>query len=540
MTRILELPPSILSCHVLNDLAAEDRKSFRNACTYARLTVNADVQLVRLSGNHIYTGGQRLSLQRLAADFKHLECIVLVDSPRENICGPILDRFLALTNGQDGIVEPGVQIQSLDVKQCNFISASELKRLLTACPRLERLRTPRWLDRGHLGTIQPLGNQLVELDLGDSTTDVLSLTDNMLANLPALPSLRALNLKRCIAVTDAGVAHLSAARLPSLTSLDLSQTRVNGTSGFAGLQLGTLSVQGCRAFAEHGLAAVCSQQAGSLRSLQLCGTAVQPYGRSLWHVAQATRLEYLDLGQVWEVDDTGLAALSCCPLVELRLGNFNLRHSRTPPASPSRAHLQHASAASATSASSFSPTSSFTSSSSGGGGGCITFPSLTRLSLGGMFAQVGLHLLLPRGLPRLARLELCGLSTARDEVLRLLLGGGRGGGGRRSDSRRSSGGSDSSSGGGAGSGGGGRGCVAESLQELRLVSGGPELTSAYILSLAALPALHRLTLVACPSAATQHTVRQLREAVWQAGGRLQVEVSPGKQAAAAVAGTVAA
>ncbi|KAG2496264.1 hypothetical protein HYH03_005497 [Edaphochlamys debaryana] len=363
--------------------------------------------------------------------------------------------------------------------------------LLAQLP-VRRLSLSRWAEPAILKSLEPFC-ELTELDLGDSSTDVLTITDGSLASLPPLPELHTLSLRRCIGISDAGVQRLCRQRLPSLAVLDLSGTRVTGTTGFSSLAaaegdtssrdssasggsspsaslrsgavavgLRDLTLVGCRAFSAEGLAAVCEAHSASLRSLRLCGTAVLPYGVNLVRMTAAKGLQKLDLGPSFEVNSVGLASLASCPeLTDLRIGNFNLR-----PQAPTSASLSSTSA-SATSA-------------------AAPLASLERLALGGMFASHGLHLLPP--LPRLRRLELTGLDSACDGVLRQLLG---------------------------------RGCT--QLQELRLVSGGPDLTPAGLLALAPLPSLRRLQLVSCPSAKGS-AVQALVEACWQAGRRLRVEV----------------
>ncbi len=275
--------------------------------------MNAEVKAARVSGQLLSSGG--LTLEQLLTSCPQLNCLVLFDSQKEHICGQLLLAFVdASERAADGEgFEPvGAALQTLDVKQCNFLKAEDLQRLVAACPRLHHLSASRWADGSHLRALAPLAHHLKELNLGDTAHNVIAITDKSLAHLPQLPALRSLSLRRCAEVTDAGVAHLTANRLPSLTSLDLSSTRVAGSSGFPALssELRTLVLQGCRAFGDAGLAAVCGRHASSLRELHLHGTAVQPGGGSLWHVAQASELEVLDLGTAWEVDREGLAALA--------------------------------------------------------------------------------------------------------------------------------------------------------------------------------------------------------------------------------------
>ncbi|KXZ53608.1 hypothetical protein GPECTOR_6g525 [Gonium pectorale] len=413
------------------------------------------------------------------------------------------------------------------------MGAPDLQLLLASCPQLRMLAMPRTAGGIELAALCSASLTLTELDLGDCSADVTSVDDRSLTQLPVMPSLRTVSLMRCVAVSDAGVAQLGATKLPRLAHLDLSSTRVTGSSGFAGLApMESIVLHNCRALGAAGLAAVCRAHAGSLRSLTLCGTAVQPYGSSLALLAPAVGLARLDLGPSWEVDGVGLAALACLPaLADLRLGNFNLRPQRPgqppaltpPPATPAPAAAAWP-----------PPLTPLSGPAPGGAVGPLPadlsrcLPSLARLSLGGMFAQHGLARLLPR-LTRLRRLELSGIGTARDDVLGLLLAGapppGLGGTG------------------GAGSAGpDGTSASSLSLQELKLVSGGPDLTAAGLLRLAALPGLQRLQLIACPCA-TEDTVRQLVDAVRAAiGRRLRVDVSAKKPplAAAATAAVLAA
>ncbi|KAG2434587.1 hypothetical protein HXX76_007483 [Chlamydomonas incerta] len=455
-------------------------------------------------------------------------------------------------------------LQALDVKCCLFISAAELQQLLLVRQPRELL-APRWAEPPHLRALSAASATLTSLDLGDATTDVISLVDGALASLPTLPALRSLSLRRCTAITDAGVAHLGSGKLPSLTHLDVTSTRVAGASGFASLaggRLQSLVLLRCRGFGATGLRFLCEQHARVLRSLVLCGSGVPATGVALWCLQPAAWLQRLDLGPSWEVDGEGLAALACCPdLRELRLGNFHLVPARRHGANngdggedpgmalPAAAAVAIANAVAAFGAAAiWQPADQLAAATAAAAAeeerqpwmptpAARPLERLRVLRLGGMFAQHGLHLILPR-LRRLVTLELSGLSTARDSVLtELAQAQGQAQGqaqaqGRlpsRQGSVDSSGsgslaGSDASSGGGRGeeeddemeveeetaagprAGGGMR------LQELRLVSGGPDLTAAGLLQLAALPRLTRLALVACPCA-TEPAVQQLVAAV---------------------------
>ncbi|EFJ48456.1 hypothetical protein VOLCADRAFT_90693 [Volvox carteri f. nagariensis] len=468
---LLLLPSFTFGSHIYTCLNEQDRKALRLACKESRLFVNGEVKEACVPGSLL--GG--LSLRRIVETCPQIARLVLADSQIEHVCGKTLAEFLNDNVPGEGFHYPhGVGVQKLDVKQCNYLSSTDLQRLIGACPQLESLRTSRWADGSHLRALLPLANQLTELDLGDSAHNILSITDKTLAHMPLMPALRTISLKRCIEVTDDGVAHFSQARLPNLISLDLSYTRITGTSGFETLSgLLSLDVHGCRAFGDTGLAAVCTRHAGTLRTLYLHGTAVQSGSGSLRHLAQASGLEVLDLGTAWEVDSEGLEALSCCrTLADLRLGNFNLRHPRLP------RQLQQPEGLNST-----TTVAAATAAATAG-----SLPCLLRLSLGGMFGQYGLERLL-RCLPRLQRLELAGLDTARDQVLAQLVAS--------------------------------RGGAAASLQELLLARGGPDLTAGGLMRLAALPALKRLTLIDCPCAATNASVQQLIHAVRLAGRILQ-------------------
>ncbi|PNW81209.1 hypothetical protein CHLRE_07g346672v5 [Chlamydomonas reinhardtii] len=473
--------------------------------------------------------------------------------------------------------------------------AKELQQLLLACKPSELL-APRWAEPPHLRALSVASATLTSLDLGDATTDVISLLDSGLAALPPLPLLRSLSLRRCTAVTDAGVSNLTCAKFPSLTHLDLTSTRVAGASGFASLagQLQSLVLLRCRAFGDAGLRAVCEQQAGSLTSLVLCGSGVPATGVALWCLQPAARLQKLDLGPSWELDGEGLAALACCPdLRELRLGNFHLVPARLPadnndngaggnaglplPGGAAAAAAAANAVAAAGAAAVWLPADQLAAAAAAAAAAAERQPwmptpaarpleRLRVLRLGGMFAQHGLRLILPR-MRRLVTLELSGLSTARDSVLvelvkaaegaasasktkqsgRQAQGQGQGQGRPQEQgqlpSRQGSVDSNGSGGGGSvcsprsgsgyssGSSSWGRGEDEEEdeeeemeaaasdgssgmlrLQELRLVSAGPDLTAAGLLQLAALPRLKRLSLVACPCA-TEPAVQQLVAAV---------------------------
>ncbi|GLC67228.1 hypothetical protein PLESTF_000531200 [Pleodorina starrii] len=490
---LVSLPSSAFCNHIYTALTEEDRKALRLACKGSRLLVNDEVTGARISGSTLRTsaGGTNLTLQRVVETCPQLTSLAFIDTQKEYVCVELLEKFFGCEHVDDqgcsSVFKFGDRIQNLDVKQCNFLKAVDLQRLFYACARLRNFRASRWADASHLRALaSPIADSLIELDLGDSCHNILTINDKSLAYLPRLPALRSLSLKRCVEVSDAGVAQLGATRLPNLTSLDLTSTRVTGISGFdaPASELRSLVLQGCRAFGDAGLAAVCGRHASSLRALYLHGTAVQHYGASLRHLAQVTGLEVLDLGTAWEVDTEGLAALSrCCSLTDLRLGNFNLRRSGSMPQPALHDGLDRLggeAAAGGGAAAAAAPAAAVGS-----------LPNLARLSLGGMYCQQGLLLLL-RGLPRLRRLELAGLDTARDGVLAQL----------------------------AASGGG----AAAALQELYIARGGPDLTAGGLMRLAALPALRHLTLVDCPAAATAATVQQLVQAVRSAGRQLRVEV----------------
>ncbi|GIL82964.1 hypothetical protein Vretimale_8485 [Volvox reticuliferus] len=473
----LFLLPSMTFCrHIYTCLSKQERKAFRLVCKDYRFLVNGEVNIACVPGSLLGD----LTLQRIVKSCPQLNCLTLMDSPNEHVCGDLLVEFLNGHVDEEGFQAiPGARIQKLDVKDCNYIKATDMQHLIAVCPRLHSLRTSRLADGSHLSAFLPISDQLTELDLGDNSHNILSITDKSLAHLPRMPALRSLSLKRCIDITDGGLAHLSATRLPNLTSLDLSFTRVAGISGFKTMStIRSLVVVGCRGFGDMGLEAVCACHASTLRALYLHGTAVKPDGTSLRHLVQAGDLEVLDLGTAWEVDSDGLAALSRCrSLADLRLGNFNLRRQQL--------HQNHhqplsglAVAAGITAATAHDAPCSF-------------LPNISRLSLGGMFGQHGLEQL-SGSLPGLKRLELTGLDAARDQVLLQLVASKIG--------------------------------AAAALQELHLARGGPDLTSKGLMHLAALPALRHLTLVDCPCAVAGGTVQQLVNAVRRAGRELHVEV----------------
>ncbi|GLI67264.1 hypothetical protein VaNZ11_011447 [Volvox africanus] len=502
----LTMLPSMTFCsHIYTCLNDQERKVLRHVCKDYRFLVNGEVKVACVPGSFLGD----LTLQSIVKSCPQLNCLTFMDSQNDYVCGKVLVEFLNGHVDEEGFLTiPVSRLQNLDVKQCNYIKATDMQRLIAACPQLLSLRTSRLADGSHLHTLLPIANQLTELDLGDSSRNILGITDKSLAHLPCMPALRSISLKRCIEITDGGLAHLNTARLPNLSSLDLSFTRVAGTSGFETISdLRSLVIVGCRAFGDMGLAAVCACHASTLRALYLHGTAVKPDGTSLRHLVHTADLEVLDLGTAWEVDSDGLAFLrNCHSLVDLRLGNFNLRrrdHHQQPPHHhhhhihhhhqhhhhhhhhQNHQHHQHqplgglavATGITAAIAQDF-PSGSF-------------LPKLSRLSLGGMFAQQGLELLLGR-LRGLTRLELAGLDTARDQVLLQLVAHKEG--------------------------------AAAALQELLLARGGPDLTAKGLMHLAALPALRHLTLVDCPCAAAAGAVQELVHAIRRSGRELHVEV----------------
>lgn len=301
-------------------LSAADLKTFRSLCTVARRAVNEDVETLRIGAGSVAS----TALQRLQREFSQLKRLGLYDDDvNSRVTGACLESFLkseksdeqaagsAAASHANSSPFASTNLQVLDVKCCLFISAKELQQLLLACKPSELL-APRWAEPPHLRALSVASATLTSLDLGDATTDVISLLDSGLAALPPLPLLRSLSLRRCTAVTDAGVSNLTCAKFPSLTHLDLTSTRVAGASGFASLagQLQSLVLLRCRAFGDAGLRAVCEQQAGSLTSLVLCGSGVPATGVALWCLQPAARLQKLDLGPSWELDGEGLAALA--------------------------------------------------------------------------------------------------------------------------------------------------------------------------------------------------------------------------------------
>ncbi|GIL66967.1 hypothetical protein Vafri_20460 [Volvox africanus] len=408
------LPSTTFCSHIYSCLNEQERKALRHVCKDYRFLVNGEVKVACVPGSFLGD----LRLQSMVKSCPQLNYLIFMDSQREHVCGKALVEFLNGHVNEEGFQAiPGSKLQNLDVKQCNYIKATDMQRLIAACPQLHSLRTSRLADGSHLYTLLPIADQLTELDLGDSSHNILSITNKSLAHLPRMPALRSISLKRCIEITDGGLVHLNATRFPNLSSLDLSFTRVAGTSGFETMSdLRSLVIVGCRGFNDVGLAAVCARHASTLRALYLHGTAVKPDGTSLRHLLHAADLELLDLGTAWEVDSDGLAFLrNCRSLVDLRLGNFNLRRQQPPHHHHHHHHHRHhhhhhqplgglavATGITATIAQDVA-SGSF-------------LQKLSRLSLGGMFAQHGLELLLG-SLPELKRLELAGLDTARDQVL---------------------------------------------------------------------------------------------------------------------------
>lgn len=295
------VPTSVFAYHVYSTLTEEDRRALRIVCRESRAVVNGEVKSACVPGSLL----GKLTLQRIMGTCKQLKSLRLMDEPDERVCGELLASFI------NDFKAPGSCVKSLDIKECNFIQATDLHRLILACPSLTSLRASRCADGSHLQALLPLANYLTELDLGHSFCNIISVTDTSLSQLPQLPTLRSVRLNRCIEVTDKGVAHLCASRMPNLNALDLSSTRVTGTSGFKTLAgLSSLVLLDCRSFGDAGLAALCGHHGSTLRALFLHGTAVHSGGASLSHLSQAARLEVLDLGRAWEMDSDGLLALS--------------------------------------------------------------------------------------------------------------------------------------------------------------------------------------------------------------------------------------
>lgn len=277
--------------------------------------------------------------------------------------------------------------------------------------------------------------------------DVSTIDDGALAVVARCTQLRRLSLQRCVAITDAGLAHL-VAEIAHLQHLDISHTRLTG-DGLALLQhtgLTSLRAQGCSGLRDSGLigAATALPRLTSLCVAACPGITNAGLAAALPHLPALTTL---DLGTQFELSAEGLAALAFLPaLATLTLGSFNMLPPPPvlaveagpggelwpvlPPPSPSPSRRNP-----------------------------IILPALSSLQFGGAWPNRGLRRALPLG-PALRKVRVVGFDAVVDGTAAAL-------------------------------------ARQQSLTELEL-AGGYTLTPRGLMALSRLPALATLTLSSCP------------------------------------------
>ena len=140
----------------------------------------------------------------------------------------------------------------------------------------------------------------------------------------AWPSLTAVNLARCTAVTDAGIELLVASCGVSLTSLNLDACQLLSDATLETLaracpNLAVLSLDECRAMTDTGLTHLAAACPLTSLSLDRCSVFGDPTATALGQHCPA--LTHLNLGYAYSITDAGLAALAdgCTALTSLSL-----------------------------------------------------------------------------------------------------------------------------------------------------------------------------------------------------------------------------